>query len=264
MAERLDVFQFGRQLIETGDLDPTYIVLWESQLEEELRGRFLLAYFCFYHYGTAAWISSQGDYWEALLGAASTKEHPRSSERRHFRGQAAIDAVLALRGRCLSPAKLVARLGHRGETPTLSTVMGRVKKHRGFGDWIGFKVADMLERLDLCPVQFKPEDVFEMYEAPRKGAELVAEQMGYTGEDPYGFAYNTILEQLGDLQAPPRRERRINIQEIETILCKYKSHWNGHYGVGKDIIEVRHGLLRYAKCKLAQRLLRAGKSGQLW
>ena len=259
-----DVFAFGRALIETGDLDPTYIVLWEAQLEPELRAKFLLAYWCFYHFGTASWISSQGNYWEALLGAASTKEHPRSSERRHFRGGQAIRAVEELLGLRLTPARLVAQLGSQGESPTLSTVMSRVKRHRGFGDWIGFKVADMLERLDLCPIQFKPEDVFSMYEAPRKGAELVASELGYTGEDPYTFAYDAILEQLGDLQAPPRRERGINIQEIETILCKYKSHKNGRYVVGHDIEEVRHGLLRYAKCKLSQRLLVAGNTGGLW
>lgn len=259
-----DVFEFGRALLETGDLDPTYIVLWEAKLEPELNGKFLLAYWCFYHFGTAAWISSQGDYWKALCGAASTKEHPRSSERRHFRGGQAIRAVEQLRGLHLTPSEIVRQLGSHAESPTLSTVMQRVKRHRGFGDWIGFKVADMLERLDLCPVQFNWQDVMFMYEAPRKGAELVASELGYTGPDPYGFAYSQISAKLGALQAPPRRERGINIQEIETILCKYKSHKNGRYVVGHDIEEVRHGLLKYAKCKLAQRLLAAGKTGGLW
>jgi hypothetical protein len=78
------------------------------------------------------------------------------------------------------------------------------------------------------------------------------------------WAYDRLIKELGDLRAPPRYERPINIQEVETILCKWKSHLSGHYELGKDIIEVRHGLLRYAKCKLSQHLLAAGKRGGIW
>ena len=36
--------------------------------------------------------------------------------------------------------------------------------------------------------------------------------------------------------------RRVNVQEVETIFCKYKSHLKGHYPVGKDSEEIRHAL----------------------
>ena len=40
-----------------------------------------------------------------------------------------------------------------------------------------------------------------------------------------------VLESL----APPEYEREINMQEIETCLCKYHSYYHGHYKAGEDI-----------------------------
>jgi hypothetical protein len=79
------------------------------------------------------------------------------------------------------------------------------------------------------------------------------------------WAYTMLKRKLGTLKAPPRFERRINIQEIETILCKWKSHINGHYFVGKDIQEIRHGLsLNRLQCKLTSDLVAAGIKTNLW
>lgn len=261
----MSVQKFGRQLVQTMDLDPVYVVVYHAQMDEEQLARWLLAYWCFYHVGTACWITEQGGYWQALAGAAATKEHPRSSERRHFRGQAAIRAVEELRGLRLTPRQILARLGHQNESPLFLDVATRVRRLRGFGGWIAFKVADMLERLGICPVQFHPTDIFEMFDSPRKGAETVHQwYCKLANQNPYEWSYQYLMANLGNLLAPPRNERGINIQEIETILCKWKSHLNKHYTVGKDIHEVEAGLLRYSRCKLSQRLIKAGKTGGLW
>lgn len=249
--------QFGRQLIATGDLDPVYIVLWESKLDRDQLCRWLVAYWCFYHCGTASWVVDQPDYWAALMAAASTKKHPRASERRHFRGQAAIKAVNGLREWRLTCSEMVYQVSGPTENPPLSEVVRRVKQFKGFGDWIAFKVADMLERLDLCAVYFSPTDVFNMYDAPRAGAKAICEYMGVNEySNQYLVAYNYLKTKLAKEKAPPRYERPINIQEIETICCKYKSHCNGKYTVGKDIHEVHEGLDKYKhKSTTAQRLL---------
>jgi hypothetical protein len=277
MADQLTVFEFGRQLLRTMDLDPVYVLLWDANMQHEKLCDWLIAYLCFYHCGTACWIvghgpSSKDGYWNALLAAASTKEHPRSSERRHFRGEQAIKAVQELRSRRLTCYQLVTQLTGRKptqalsslDTPSLAEVVSRVKELRGFGDWVAFKVADILERLALCSVQFKPTDVFHMYEAPRKGAEAMVERHGPARGNYYLWAYNQLIRHLGHLQAPPRFERTINIQEIETILCKWKSHLNGHYEVGKDINEIHHGLQKYHYCATAHRLLLVGKGRGFW
>lgn len=257
----MSVYEFGEQLITTGDLDPVYVCLWHAKLSGEKLKRWLLAYWCFYHVGTASCIVEQKDYWGAMEQAAASKAWPRSSERRHFRGGAALRAVAWLRQRGME--SLWCRL-LEGTDLRAPAVMARVRGWYLFGEWISFKVADMLERLELCPVQFRPEDVFNMFDAPKKGAELMAEVHGPARENIYGWAYDQLTECLGHLKAPPRYERFLNIQEVETILCKWKSHRGGHYPVGKDTEEVLHGLVRFARCKTSQQLIQGGAEGGLW
>lgn len=270
--DKLDIYTFGRQLITTRDLDPVYVVLFEAKLQKEELCKWLLAYWCFYHMGTACWITEAKTlpmYWRNMLVAAGTKDYPRGSERRHFRGEQATKAVTELTSKV--PVSLVDYLAwgkDKNKPPILSEVMNRVKELRGFGEWIAFKVADMLERLGFASIKFERDDVFSMFEAPREGAKLLAEVEGKqlpTERDIYTWAYNQLYRKLGVLKAPPTYERRINIQEIETILCKWKSHMNGHYPPGKDVHEVQKALeLFQGRSPLAVRLLKAGTASKLW
>lgn len=268
--QKLSVVEFGKQLIATKDLDPVYVLLYAAELPHSKLCDWLLAYFCFYHCGTASWIADAsgivGDrYFDRLAAAARNAEHPRGSERRHFRGEQANKAVAELRATGLAPGGIIGRI-IRGEGNTLAEVMGRVKELRGFGDWIAFKVADIVERLGLAQVEFKPEDIFNMYSEPRKGADLVWAAHSKRAEQPtdYMWVYGYLKKRLEGLKAPPRYERDLNIQEIETILCKFKSHTNGHYPVGKDIKEIKHALERYKHTRTANKLIAAGHKGGLW
>jgi len=278
----MSVYDFGRSLIETSDLDPVYTLVHAAQLEGEPLANWLLAYWCCYHMGTSSWIVDQGktqeDYWEALADVASSSEHPRGTERRHFRGKASKTAVIELRRHALSPSELVVGFlrpkkseglrmplpSSSNGVPRLSSVMNRVKLLRGFGDWIAFKVADMLERLEVGDIDFRPSDVFSMFKTPREGAEELGRWEGKTGPGVYLWAYNRLIRELGTLSAPPRFERPINIQEVETILCKWKSHLGGHYPLGKDTVEIRHALERYKTSPTAASLLQAGFSCGLY
>lgn len=270
VRQRETVIDFGKALLESRDLDPVYVVLWEARLPKPFLCRWLLAYFSFYHMGTASWIVDQGpkweDYWLAMETAAGSKEWPRGSERRHFRGEAALKSVESMQALRLTCTELIDGLGRQVKpeiAPTFPTVAERVKQWRWYGDWIAFKVADICERLDLFRVRFEPSDIFNMFESPREGAELVAEQEGLGG-NPYEAAYAFVWNGLNRVSlAPPRLERQINIQEVETILCKWKSHCGGHYEVGKDIKEIHH-TLQHFKTKTAKRLLAAGTSAKLW
>lgn len=273
MNTPLSVYDFGRQLVETLDLDPVYVMLYNSSLIHEPAkfDRWLLAYWCFYHVGTACWITSQDDYWKAMMTAAKSKEYPRASERRHFRGENAVKSVTFLRDNDTPQAIQFFREDNGTNNWTLDDVMATVRKWQGFGEWIGFKVADMIERLGILSVQFKPSDVFSMFDSPRKGADEMANRYFKGHRNTLAFescqwAYESLVtsRQLKDLLAPPRFERRLNIQEIETILCKWKSHLNGRYQVGHDIHEVKEGLKRFGRCPLSQKMLVACKQGNLW
>jgi hypothetical protein len=272
MSDKLDVVEFGRQLVTTGDLDPVYVALYGAELEPSKLRQWLLAYWCFYSCGTASWIVDQPRFWNGMMKAAESKEYPRGTERRHFRGELAVSSVRALfstachctLGRDTSPTDALfyqLTLPNSAEEPlTLAEVMKRVGAWRGFGPWIAFKVADMLERLGLAAIDFSDSDAF-LFDSPREGAALVVERYGPKGfplvTTPEAWALAYLGRNLGTLPAPPRAERLLNGQEYETILCKWKAHLSGHYAVGHDIAEIRESLLRFAHFRTSQRLLAA-------
>ena len=82
--------------------------------------------------------------------------------------------------------------------------------------------------------------------APRQAAKLVDPQMTLPE------VINLLIKAFDTCQAPPRYERAVNVQEVETILCKWKSHQHGHYPVGKDLHEVDKHLKGWGN--LARRL----------
>lgn len=260
---RLDIYEFGAHLLETGDLDPVYIALDKMEwLDGEQRDRWLIAYWCFYHCGAASYISEAGgkEFWQRMSEAARNEttapdggRWPRGSERRHFRGEASVKAVTKLWGRYMdNPHQMVEEIA-AGEGPLpYATVAGRAKELPLFGPWISFKVCDMLDRLGIVPVDFDQAAVF-MFDDPVKAALTLWRQHSKLPDDaqPKSEAVKVqiienvvshLSEHFKDFTAPPRHERPVGLQEIETILCKWKSHRNGHYPLFNDIDEIRHGL----------------------
>ncbi len=142
----------------------------------------------------------------------------------------------------------------------------------GFGPWIAFKMGDMLERVMGWGIEFDGGEMF-LFDSPKEGAMLLAQEEGmsplqFNKDAPIGtvghWAIDRILSELGKFKAPPRYDRYINVQEAETILCKWKSYRNGHYKLGEDLESSRASLLRFATVPLSQRLLKAGRKGGLW
>lgn len=262
--ERLPIEKFGRHLIVSGDLDPVYIALPKAVEDDAQQSRWLIAYWCFYHCGVASWLSERkgAAFWEAMLEAAANASNaptggrwPRGSERRHFRGAAAIKAVLALEKRYGEhPEQMVEYIAY-SDTPTRVTktipfaeIAERVKEHVLFGPWIAFKVGDMLERINGVPVNFDQAEVF-MFKDPTRAAEMLYRQKAGL---PDGAKIKTakiipevvdyLTKEFSDLSAPPLRDRPIGLQEVETVLCCWKSHMNGHYPLNNDIVEIRDGV----------------------
>lgn len=241
---RLPIRVFGRALVKTRDLDPVYCSLWNANLSPEELKRWLLAYWCFYHVGTASYIASalsEPAFWQRMEAAAGSKSFPRNSERRHYRGAQALASVADLKAKGVSA--LMAPLWLLDHPIDLKWVMDYVQTWRGFGTWISFKVADMLERVGVCDVHFDDTAMF-LFDSPREGAHLLAKEENYQGtpESIPQWAVDRVLDHMGVLKAPPAKDRGCNTQEAETILCKWKSHMGGHYELGEDLTALRKGL----------------------
>jgi hypothetical protein len=151
-------------------------------------------------------------------------------------------AVAGLRARYKEPKAFFRYLTQRPHPIPFSVFRERVSEHHSYGGWFAFKGADLVERVLRVPVEFSETDVF-LYDEPRAGAELVCrmEVEGYP-LDLVGAALEYAQEKLGELKAPPHYDRLLNLQEYETMFCKFKAHVAGRYKVGKDIREIRHGL----------------------
>lgn len=244
----MNYVDFANELLRTEDLDPGYCVLARADLTQRQMWQFLVCYWCCYHFGVSAWVAeakSDRVFWERLNTVAVNEglKFPRASERRHFRGKKAIDQVTLLKIRFKSPEAIINNWCYQ-DKPTFDSISRRVKQSHGFGDWIAFKIADMTDRVLRNKVDFSNCEL-GIYDEPRKGAALV---LHHDADTPItdGELKDFIAGQVkfwSKKKAPPFKDRGINVQEIETFLCKYKSHYNGRYKVGKDINEISHALL---------------------
>lgn len=274
--DKLPIEQFGRHLLETGDLDPIYIALHKMQMNQTQLSKWLVAYWCFYHAGVACHMASipgTDAYWNEMQVAAlnntlapSGGRWPRGHERRHFRGQQAVDGVTSLIARHPSgPADMVAgfpALLRGREAIPFSEVAARAQEERGFGPWISFKIGDMLDRLEIVPVSFDQAEVF-MFKDPTEAAlRLWRIKAGLNETAMPKDKTKAITEVVGylthyfkDYTAPPGHERAVGLQEVETILCKWKSHMNGHYPLQNDTIEITQGVTDWNFNSIAKEFL---------
>lgn len=289
---RLTIEQFGEVLLKTGDLDPMYLAVNAAKLPTEQLHRLMLSYFCFYHLGAAARMAearTASHFWEMMrMAAAYSPVHmpkamawPRGAERRHYRGMQAMKSMAELEGAYNSPKTSVTAaiqhfIGASGrDALTFKSVSKAVQEHRGFGEWIAFKVADVAERVLGYNVDFTDCEL-GIYKDPRQGAAVA-----YLGKEPAkgrdfdGAAWDWPItdDQLKTItdyyvwyfshlvRRPKYMTRNVNVQEVETIFCKYKSHLKGHYPVGKDTVEIGHGLDGWGD--LAQQLKR-GLPDKVW
>jgi len=199
------------------------------------------------------------EYWRWMNVASDNTEAtplggrwPRGHERRHFRGAISKSSLYDLQVRYANhPEDMVVRIAEEaGERLTLKVITERVQEHRGFGPWIGFKIADMIDRVLAIPIDFDQAAVF-MFKDPERAAMMLWEQRVMSMYPPSakikreavlkGVA-KYLTDHFKNNLAPPRGDRPVNIQEVETILCKWKSHMNGHYPLYNDIREINTGI----------------------
>lgn len=274
---RLPIEEFGRELLITRDLDPIYVALQEVDLPSANLSRWLVSYWTFYSAGVSCWMSERPDdeFWQAMHVAAENEapaphggRWARGAERRHCRGQAAVKCVADLSGRYRTAHDMVDFLKEGDSSLGLPfrVVRDRVKRHHLFGDWIAYKVGDMLERCWGANVVFDFGDA--MYDEPRKAAGMVWNEWnpgsdpcdGLTDVECVSSVVDGLLHEFRQFRAPPRYDRVVGLQEVETILCKWKSHTGGHYAAGKDIREISHGLEPWlTRCETARRFADAMK-----
>ena len=250
----MQITGFGKLLFNSMDLDPVYCSLLAAGLREQQMARWLVTYWLFYHCGVASAASelSGEDYWAFITEAAWNKTQspsgrwPRGTERRHFRGEAALGAVKALRSAYDKPEAMVDYLVS-GKMDVRS-IIDRVCNHKLFGPWIGFKVADMIDGVLKIKVDQSDVSVF-LYRTPRESILANLPKLNLKGsvEEQLEGAMHWLKDELSDCYIPHKPKTPPDWFSLETVWCKHLSHMHGHYPPYKDIKEIRHGLEPWAK-----------------
>jgi hypothetical protein len=257
-----EFINFGRDLIITEDLDPLYVGVFNAALSRSDLAAFLLTYWMFYNAGFSAMTvdrlraAGAGAYWEAIARAAGDLTR-RGTERRHFRGQKAVNAVATLSSWYADgPEEAVDYIASPDYTgiSRFTGIMERAQKWPQFGPWIAFKAADMIDCCGYNAVDSTGCDL-AMYKTPVAGAELYAQLSAVAPHNVVRYAVNELELEYIDLYAPPKFGRRVGIFEIETVLCKTKSAAGGHYHLGKDTVEIRH-MLSHSEGPTAAKILK--------
>ena len=231
---------FGTDLIMSYDLDPVYPVIVATNMDDDMRKRCCLAYWCFYHLGVASMIAERSsEYFYSEMRSQVTNKCPRGMERRYFYGNLAWNTIEGLED-CGSPEKVVDAMTNHQD---FQTVNNAVQSFYGFGDWIAWKIADMADRVLQIELDFSDTNL-NIYKDPKQGAAYILKgdkKYPITEKELDGIVDEMEYEFAG-LLAPPFQDRPINIQECETILCKYKAHVFGHYPYYNDSIHIHKAL----------------------
>lgn len=254
----LSIEDFGAHLLTTGDLDPVYSALNKCAFEPAVRNRWLAAYCAFYNCGFASYASEREaeEFWSLCSKAAENTvstpyggRWPRASERRHFRGEQAIKAIddwfRRWRG---EPENMMTYIAEGA--PSFEQVAARAKEHRSVGNWLSFKIVDLVDACMAKDIDQSNVMLF-MYEAPRKSLlNLWREKYGFPPatypKDEEAVILGMVQhyhEKFRNCECPHKPGKPVDMFCLETIFCKYQSHLNGRYPLYNDIDEINHGLL---------------------
>lgn len=215
---------FSTALITSGDLDPDYIFLWNYFTENRagLDERVDWISHKIFLYDTAS-------EWRAIRRGEPVNNLPHGAERRKNKPN--------------TERQLNAFLTHfniHELANDYTTAAKQLKAWPGVGDWAAWKFCDLLERLTSYRMDFRNIDFRVAYSYPLRGLCAVG---GYPDSFEPKLKDDAIFAELLDhawkqfpweLDAPPLYDRKVNIQEFETCLCKFHSYLSGHYEIGKD------------------------------
>ncbi len=226
----LSFVRFSKILLETGDIDPDYIFLREKSAEVGWG-----------HQEIFEWIlhkiviyDSVSEF-QVLTGQSTLSSCKYGTERRKHKARAA-EYLTAIRQRFLG-LNIERFFGRHGQL-----VFNDIVKIRGCGPWAAWNMMDLVSCCYGMDVDFDTIDFRNTYRAPLMGLLMVG---GYPEDirllkqrKIYHECMNRVLDMSADINpstTPHNQDRGININEIETLLCKYHSYAHGHYSVGSDI-----------------------------
>lgn len=250
---------YATAVIETGELDPVYVMIYNASL---VKGQNWAKLFClhmlmFYHTGEASAAAEEGPdhFYSHILDQYATLR--RGTERRHYRGRNGLDSLQSVRDYSPHPLDFFDKLHRQQDTPyplkvfILPTSYLNVRKEfgkmKGFGDYFIWKACDYMDRCLDLPIDYRsglpyiPAGATKWAAVTRPGV-------------PINTVLHDVAKKICKYPAPGVPSRGCSISEAETVLCGLhgyfvsKSHKIGddiehnHKDLGDDLYDLRRHL----------------------
>lgn len=235
---------FAKRIYKEWDADPGYYALRMTPgVHHDQRLRMAVAWCAYYNLGIAADASTRqgAAFWNYLEEIYPTAK--RATERRHFRGQAGLEALKQWRTSWPKPEALAEHMAGQ----TYFEIRKKGQMVRQYGDYFFWKWCDLNEVLGMNSPDMTGSEKYSP-KLPQQGAKLIYEMdqdnmVDWPKSAPFDPSENSELVaatyaeivRFGQRnKIPPRTtdSRRFDIQEAETVACVYKQMANGSYTYG--------------------------------
>lgn len=232
MTETIQTWQdFARVTIQTDDLDPTYVFLYNAKAEKgnDWASRFTIHYLLFYDLGgavTVADATTQTTFWPYVL--ANYDRFPRGTERRHNRGDNGYKQTKNL-GKKGDPLDIMGDMWSHTYTG-LVTKFHTTFANCGFGPYFIWKVLDFQERIWGKPITLSLQEAVKYCpDDPRLCAAILWPDMSFRE------VLEIVVEEISQYDAP-NGGRKCSYQEAETVLCMLKGYFlTKKHTIGDDV-----------------------------
>jgi Alpha-glutamyl/putrescinyl thymine pyrophosphorylase clade 2 len=248
--------KFATAMFKLEDADPGYMLLARAEMDHAKKLRYIMAWCTFYNPGLAAHASDfqGGKFYEFLRYVYPHAK--RASERRHFRGQAGLKALAQWQSLYPKPEAMV-------EACFASSYLGVRKNMQHMaqmGDYFYWKLADIQDTVFHKPVDFTGCEKY-MPKVPKQGADMIGDMENvFDLEAIMGI----VTKHIGKLDHP-FTERKLKLQEAETVCCVFKQHVVGDYKFGFRSAKAYKRLKGMVnETKTAQVLLDGLYAGGIW
>lgn len=229
--------RFARLEITSGDLDPDYIfinrVCKHLSLTPKFKAQWILLKTVVYHAESELrfLFGYENDFSKLAFGMERQKSKHRAAEYWfNINQRFGTDPHLSF-----------SYLPHDANSAMIC-----IEKVSGFGPWAAWKMIDLAACCLGKEFDFNGIDFRRAYDYPLRGMLLINgmdEDTSVLKDDQtYRRVLRTAKAALRSsrrLLAPPDYRRLINIQEMETLFCKYHSYRHGHYEPGEDCRKLR-------------------------
>lgn len=221
---RRDWRKFAEVMFKLEDADPGYMLLKRAELDRATKMRYVLAWCAYYNPGVAA-VACQfqgAKFYEYLRRVFPSAK--RASERRHFRGQAGQKALMQWQDLYPKPEAMIEA--------THGTSYLQVRKNMQhmaqMGDYFYWKLADIWDTVFDEVVDFTGCEKY-MPKVPQQGAEMIGDQ-----ENLFTLVHimGVVTAHVAKIPYPVKGERKLALQEAETVCCVFKQHVVGDYQYG--------------------------------